>query len=76
MNLPKWSRHHHFLRGINDLTSPVGKELISDIIHQGVISSFALLLSGSMMKVKGEACLWFHGGVFMRLHDGFAQSTR
>ena len=32
-------RYYHFLRGINDLTSPMGRDPITDMSHLVVISS-------------------------------------
>ena len=35
-NTPSGIRYHHLLRGTNDLTSPVGRELIADMNHRGL----------------------------------------
>ena len=45
--VPQWGRYHHLIRGINDLTSPMGRELITDMSHLVVISTCALLPNGS-----------------------------
>ena len=36
--VPQWGRYHHLLRVINDLTSPVGRESITDMSYLVVIS--------------------------------------
>ena len=50
-----WGRYHHLLRGIIDLTFPVGREPITDMIHLVVIPSFVLPLSGSVTRDGGGA---------------------
>ena len=48
--LPQQGRYHHLQRRINDLTSPMGKEPITDMSHLVVISSYALLLNESVTR--------------------------
>ena len=51
---PYWGRYHHFLRGINDLTSPVGREPINDMSHLVMMSSCELRLNGSVARSQEE----------------------
>ena len=63
--VPQWGRYHHLLHEINDLTSPVGRELITDMSHLVVRTSCALLLNWSAMKsreVKGVSTLCLSEG--------------
>ena len=55
--------YHYLLRGINDITSPMGRKSISDMIHLVVILSFALPFDGSMTRDCGMADLWISVGV-------------
>ena len=45
-----WDKYHHLLRGINDLSSPIGREPINNTSYMVVRSSVVLPLGGSMMK--------------------------
>ena len=46
--MPQGGRYQRLIRGLNDLTSPVRKEPISDMIHLVAESSFALPFGGSL----------------------------
>ena len=48
--VPQEGRYHHLLRDINDRTSPVGREPITDMSHLVVMSSYVLLLNELVMK--------------------------
>ena len=45
-------RYHRLLHGMNALTSPMRKEPITDMSHLVVISSYALLLTGSVTRSR------------------------
>ena len=62
---PQWGRYHPLLRGMKDLTSPVGRESITDMSHLVVRTFCALLLNWSVMKsreVKGVSTLCLSEG--------------
>ena len=50
--VPQWGRYHHLMNGINDLTSPVGREPITDTSYLVVKSSCVLLLNVSVTKSR------------------------
>ena len=51
--VPHWGRYHHLLRENNDLTSPVGRELITDMIHILVkLSCVMFLLNESVTRSR------------------------
>ena len=52
--VPQLGRYLHLLRGINDLTSPVGREPITNMSHLVVITPCALFLNWSVMRVRGR----------------------
>ena len=56
--VPQGDRYHRLLRGVNDLTSSMGRESVIDMSHQGLRLSVALTLSGSGTTVMGGYCLW------------------
>ena len=51
----QYGRYHHFLRGVNGLTSPVEMDPISNTSRPVVISSCALFFNGSMTRDGGRA---------------------
>ena len=56
--VPQWGRYHHLLRGINDLTYPMGRDTITTMSHLVVIFSCALFLSGSVTRGReGMQCV-------------------
>ena len=58
--VPQWDRYHHLLREINDLTSPVGRDLISDTSRLVAILSVVSSFGGSVMGVEIKVNQWFH----------------
>ena len=55
--------YHHLLRWINDITSSVGREPISDMIHLIMILSFSLPFDGLMERDCGGADIWVSVGL-------------
>ena len=56
--VPQWGRYHRLLREVNGITSPVGREPITDTSHLVVISFFALFLSGLVTMDSGSIEPW------------------
>ena len=52
--LTQWGRYNHLLRGIDNLTSSMGREPISDMYHLVVRSSIALPLGVSVTRAGGR----------------------
>ena len=51
----QWVGCHHLLRGVNGLTSLVGRDPLSDMSHLVVILSIELLFIGSVTRDGGRA---------------------
>ena len=74
--LLQWGRDHHLLRGTNDLTSPVGREPITDMNLLIVILHFALPPRGLVPRGFGRAELWVDVVVTVRSQCRYAQCVQ
>ena len=52
--VPEWGRYQHLLRVVNDRTSPVGSDPISDVNHLVATSYVASSFCGSVTGIEGR----------------------